>query len=1177
MPSSILLALLLALSPAAAQPPTTTALAAASPGYYRQPAISSNRIVFVSEGDLWKVPLAGGVATRLTSHPGDETLPAISPDGKTVAFTAEYESGGGGPLSPDVYTMPISGGQPRRLTFDNRGNVAGWTNNGQVVVASDKFSTLPNAQLSTIDPGTGVRTIVPLWQASDGAFDPATGKLAFVRLPFQSSSTKRYKGGFIQQLWIWDPTADGGKQEATALAADFAGTSKHPMWWQGRIYFLTDRDGHMNIWSMLSDGKDVKQHTTHSGMDVQGGALAGGKLVYQVGADLWLLDIASNKSTQLGITLESDFDQLRERWVDKPADFITSASPSGDGDRVAITARGRIFVAPAKNGPGGRVIDVLRDDTARYRSARFMPDGKKIVALSDKTGELEIYTAPANGVTQSPGLPAEQLTADGTVLRWDAIPSPDSKLIAHFDKNQKLWVLDIATKTSILVDTNKFDDFTDVRWSTDSKWIAYVNYADNIFRTIKFYSIDSKTATAVTSDRYDSYSPAWSVDGKYLYFLTDRNLRTLANSPWGPYAPKPFLTETTKIMALALQPLKEGERFPFSSKDELAADKSKDKDKEKDKDKTKEPEKPAEKKPQEPKPNPDLQGQPASFKIDPAKTDSAKAEPAKDDKPKADEKKPEVDAKAPKKVEINLDGIAIRLFEVPVPSGNYSALSANEKSLFLLATDNSFDAKNDLRALEIKNQEIEFKTVAADVTSFELTADGKKMLIRKKDAMYIIDASPAPAAELEKSRVNLTGWTFSFQPRQQWKQMYSDAWRLMRDYFYDVNMHGVDWPAMKAKYAPLIERIATRAELNDVLAQMVGELSALHHFVRGGDGRTAPAVDRAPVGSLGAILQRDQAAGGFAITRIYRNDPDDPSRAAPLAKPEVRAQVGDIIELVDGIPALSVRDLGELLRQKVGKQVLLRLKPKSGEASAESRDVIVVPISQDSENDLRYGEWQLTRREAVEKASSGKIGYVHLRAMGGENYTEWARGYFPAFNREGLIIDVRNNRGGNIDSWILGELMRKGWFNWSPRVGQASWNMQYAFRGHVTVLCNERTASDGEAFAEGIRRLGIGKVIGVRTWGGEIWLSSSNLLLDKGIASAAETGVFGPEGTWLIEGHGVDPDITVDNLPRATFDGADAQLDAAIAHLAKLIAEKPIPAFTTPNKPDKSSPDNKRK
>jgi tricorn protease len=345
-------------------------------------------------------------------------------------------------------------------------------------------------------------------------------------------------------------------------------------------------------------------------------------------------------------------------------------------------------------------------------------------------------------------------------------------------------------------------------------------------------------------------------------------------------------------------------------------------------------------------------------------------------------------------------------------------------------------------------------------------------------------------------------------------------------------MHGLDWPAVRKKYEPLVDRVSTRAELSDLIGQMVSELSALHIFVRGGDvGR--PEVPRVQAASLGADLLRDEAAGGYRVGHVLRHDPDEPDRAPPLSRPGVGVREGDVIEQVNGTSTLSVADVQLLLRHQAGRQVLLRVKPKSGGAS---RDVVVRPISPMAAADLRYHEWEYDRRKVVEEAGRGRIGYVHLRTMGPGDIADFARGYYPVFNRQGLIIDVRHNGGGNIDSWVLNRLLRRPWFYWNQRVGQRpQWNMQYAFRGHLVVLCDQFTGSDGEAFSEGFRRLGLGKVIGTRTWGGEIWLTSSNFLVDRGIATAAEFGVYGPEGTWLIEGHGVDPDIVVDNPPHATF------------------------------------------
>jgi tricorn protease len=345
---------------------------------------------------------------------------------------------------------------------------------------------------------------------------------------------------------------------------------------------------------------------------------------------------------------------------------------------------------------------------------------------------------------------------------------------------------------------------------------------------------------------------------------------------------------------------------------------------------------------------------------------------------------------------------------------------------------------------------------------------------------------------------------------------------------------------------------------------MVGELSALHTFVSGGDDRKP--ADAIGIATLGAILRRDAKAGGFVVEHVYRHDPDLPNEAPPLARPVSRVSEGEIILSIDGISPLAVADERELLRGKAGQQVMLQVKSSQGAI----RSVLARPVDAGTDGGMRYAEWEYTRRLKVDAASQGEIGYVHLRAMGPSDINQWARDYYPVFNRPGLIIDVRDNRGGNIDSWLLNDLLRKAWFYWQPRLGNPKWNMQYAFRGHIVVLCDEATGSDGEAFTEGFKRLQMGKVIGTRTWGGEIWLSSSNTQADNGLASAGEIGVYDAQGKWVIEGHGVDPDIVVDNLPHATFGGSDAQLQAAVDLLKQQIKDDPRPVPAHPPYPDKS-------
>lgn len=1073
-------------------------------GYYRFPSLRGETVVFTAEGDLWRVALSGGVAQRLTTHPGSETHAAVSPDGLTVAFTAEYEG------TADVYTMPLAGGLPRRLTFGEAGaRVEGWAPTGEILYSTMAFSTLPNRQLALIAPGSGAVRVLPLAQASQGVFDPESNRLFFTRLAEQGSSTKRYQGGTAENLWSFRE----GEGEAVALTSDFRGTSRNPMWWNGRVYFASDRDGIMNLWSMNPDGADLRQHTRHTDYDVRRPALDSGRIVYQHGADLRLLDLAAERDEVLHIRLASDFDQQRERWVKKPMDFLTAAHLSPNGDRLALTARGQVFVAPLEQ---GRLVEVPRRTEVRYRNARFMPDGKTILAQTDETGEIEFCLLPANGVGQ-PTL----LTTNGSVFRFEPVPSPNGKRLAWADKDLKLWIHDVEAGESTLVLQTPRGEAEHLAWSPDSQWLAFTWAASNFVQQVLLYNVTNRSLTPLTSDRVESFSPAWSTDGQWLYFLSDRQLRSLVPSPWGPRQPDPFFTDTTQIFAFALQ---KDARWPFRAKDELASD-------------------PAEGEKKQPEEKP----------AEGAKTEAAEAKPAA-----------AKGADAVKPVVIDLEGLSSRLYQVPVPAGNYSALEIGPKHLLWLAREVGFDAKTHLRQLEITRKDPKPKTLVEDVSSYEMSADRKKLLVRKQNAFHVIATDAAAPAKLE-DKFNLEGWTFSLLPAEEWRQVYTESWRMMRDYFYDRNMHGVDWRAMHAKYRPLVDRVSDRAELNDVIAAMVGELSALHIFVRGGDQRESP--DQIQTASLGVTWFRDEPAGGWRIRHLYRADPDYPGELGPLARPEIGAQPGDVITRINGRSTLSVASPELLLRNQAGRQVLLEIQPFNG---GSNRVVIVQPLSPAQDADLRYNEWELTRRELVEQLGDRQIGYVHLRAMGAADIARWARDFFPAFNRQGLIIDVRHNRGGNIDSWILGKLLRKAWFYWQPPVGEPYWNMQYAFRGHMVVLCNEQTASDGEAFSEGFRRLGLGKVIGTRTWGGEIWLSAQRWLVDSGMATAAEIGVYGPEGEWLIEGHGVDPDLVVDNLPHETYQGRDAQLEAAVKHLKQRITEDPRPVPPAPKYPDKS-------
>ncbi|MBD3674628.1 MAG: PD40 domain-containing protein [Planctomycetaceae bacterium] len=1044
-------------------------LCAADLGYFRYPAIHDDTLVFTAEGDVWVVDAAGGYGGRLTTHPTLEYRKAISPDGKWLAFNAGYE----GPT--EVYVMPVSGGPPKRLTFDDSYiQVQGWTPDGKILGSTTHYSAhRRNMQLIEIDPETTSQTLIPLAQAAEGAWNDHKSALYFTRFMKQSSSTKRYKGGTAQNLWKWVP----GSQEAIPLTADYEGTSRSPMWCQGRCYFVSDRDDTMNLWSMNADGGDLRQHTRHDNFDVLEPSLGQGRIVYQHGADLRIYHIADDTDRRVEIELVSDFLQTREKWIEEPVKYLSHMAISPKGDQLALVSRGQLFVTPVN---GGRIQPISRKQGVRYRDVSFSHDGNSLIVVSDESGDYEFWQFDLSGVDQR-----KQLTKDGHVLRFDPLVSPDGSRIVWEDKNLKLWTYDFKTEHSEQIASSIHYSFGTITYSPNGKWLAWSANDENEFSRIWIYNFETKEKHVLTSDRIDAHSPAWSRDGNRLFFVVDQRLASEVSSPWGMRQPEPFFDDVSYIYEL---PLKSGLRSIYEKPNE------------------------------------------ANRKFKPVVSK-----------------------------DYDFKNLALRMKRVPVPAGNYGDLTASAQNLFFEHQEKTGSKQTVLRAFKLASEPGSVRNLINNVSEYELSQDGRKVVARSGTNLYVFDASIGGGINSSSSQVKLNGWKFSIDPREEWKQMFVDAWRMERDYFYDRGLHGVDWDAELNRFLPLVDRVTDRSELNDLLTQIVGELEALHMTVGGGDYRSGG--DYISPGSLGVELLRDEAAGGYRVSYLPKWETDYPHEAPPLIQADPDVKVGDVIVEIDNIPVLSVPHPALLLREKVSQDVLLDLRSAE---TGKTRPVLVQPIynryrgsSTSSYDLLRYHEWKLTRRQQVDRESNEDIGYIHLSAMTTSDYASWAQQYFPVFNRKGLIIDVRYNSGGNIDSWILGRLLRKAWFYWKPRVGKPYWNMHHAFRGHIVVLCNEWTASDGEAFSEGIRRLGIGTVIGTRTWGGEIWLSRNNPLVDNGIATAAQLGVFA-DGEWLIEGRGVEPDIVVDNLPHETFLGRDRQLEVAIEYLQKKIAEEPI-------------------
>ncbi|HEY1110258.1 MAG TPA: S41 family peptidase, partial [Opitutaceae bacterium] len=723
------------------------------------------------------------------------------------------------------------------------------------------------------------------------------------------------------------------------------------------------------------------------------------------------------------ISLTSDFDHTREKWITKPLDYLNHLALSPNGDRVALTVRGQIFVAPATS--PSRLISVTRQSGVRYREAHFAgSDGKSLLVLSDESGEVEFWRLPASGKGDR-----AQLTKGGNTLRVQGIPSPDGNWVVSAERSQDLLLFNTKDGTSRRIASSRQRSFDNaqVAWSPDSQWVAYLNDVPSGFSVIYLYSVAQDKSTPVTSARTESFSPAWSLDGKWLYVLSERSLNSLVGSPWGLRQPEPMFDRPVKLYALALD--KKTRRSPFQPADETTA------------------------------------AAPIASKKQAAKSGNESSSSASSENKVT--------------VRVDLDGIMDRLWEVPVAPGNYSRLTAGDKALFFVERERGAEGNSRLRAVEVKNKDVETVTVADGVSTYRISADGKKLLLRRQQNLYVVDAA-ARGASFDKTRVNLDALKFTYLPRESWRQMFTDAWRLHRDYFYDKGMHGVDWKANLDKHLPLVERVTDRAELNDALAYMMSELSALHTAVDPGDVRQTPEEERITLGSLGARLVRNDAAGGYTVADIYRGDPDYPDKLSPLRRPGQTIEEGDLVTAINGVSPLTVPDLGALLRNQVGRQVLLSIKPKEGEAY----DTVVTPLNNTDAVSLRYTDWEYSRRQRVEANGGGQIGYVHLRAMGTADYAQWAREYYPVIDRPALILDLRHNRGGNIDSWLLSRLMRRPWMWWTSRDGDVYPNLQNAFRGHLIVLVNEWTASDGEAMANGVRRLGLGTVLGTRTWGG---------------------------------------------------------------------------------------------
>lgn len=1051
----------------------------AEQGYYRDPSIHGAHVVFTAEGDLWQAPIAGGQAQRLTTHAGEESQAHVSPDGQWVAFRASYDA------APEVYVMPMAGGQPIQMSFDG-GSVSleGWTPQGEVVMTSMALSGPSGARvLRVLKPGEHSPTTLPFAEAREAAFSSDGNTVFFTRfgLKVMNDHTRGYTGGAAGQLWR---APVDGSAEAVRLAEDVKATLHHPMFWNNQLYYVSEEGSLSSLWRMNTDGSERTRLTDQSSGDVRAPQLADGRIVYQSGADIRLFDIASGKDSLLNVTLRSDGEQRRTRWLNKPLKHTEYAALSADGERVAITARGAVTVAGTD---AKRRVDVALPDSTRARSAVLSHDGQWVYAIADAEVDGarhgEVWRFAADGRSE-----AKALTKQSGTHLWSLHPSPDGKLIAYSNRRGELWVLNLATQTSHKIDETIYGTdrpYESIRWSPDSRHLVVARPDSQQTRSqIVLLSFDGRQKQVLTSDRYESMSPVMSHDGKWLYFLSNRSFVASPSAPWGDRNMGPGFQRRTQIYALALQA---DNRFVFQPEDELH-------------------------------------------------------QPSKDSK---EEPSSDLAGKLPP---IQWSGLNERLFQVPVPAGNYQNLSIDKERLYFTDRNGKNTA---LKTLKLAN-DAKPTTFMDGVSGYSLSADAKKLLLRKQGdtpSFYVVAAGAKKPESLDKHKVRVDDWKLAIEPTQEWRQMFLDAWRMHREFSFDPNMRGVDWDAVRKKYEPLLPRVTDRHELDDLMAQVSSELGILHSQIRPGEYRKDD--ENASFAALGG--EWTPQADGLRLDTIYRTDPELPDQRAPLAKPGVDAQEGDVLVRANGRNITHQGDLARALANQTGKQVLLEWK-----RAGRTLQTVVTPVDARTLSQLRYQDWVQGNRTRVNQESDGRMGYLHLYAMGGRDIANFAREFYTNAYRDGLIIDVRRNRGGNIDSWVIEKLLRRSWAFWTLPQTPPMWNMQQSFRGHLVVLTDELTYSDGETFAAGVKSLGLAPIIGKRTAGAGIWLTDRNRLVDGGIARVAEFGQFDANGRWLIEGRGVSPNIIVDNPPVATFKGQDAQLAAAIDYLSKKMAEQPI-------------------
>ena len=1029
----------------------------------RFPATNGQDVVFTYAGDLYKAPLTGGEAQRLTSHVGMEMFARFSPDGQSIAFTAQYDG------NTEVYLMPKGGGEPERLTYtstnsrDDVGDRMGpnnivmtWTRDGKNILYRNRIGDGFSGKLWSVSAEGDMPEQLPLPEGGFCSYSPDGKKLAYNRVMREFRTWKYYKGGMADDVWVYDPASKKIENVTNNVSQDI-----FPMWIGEEIFFISDRDRTMNLFVYNTATKKTEKVTNYTDYDIKFPSTNGEVIVYEQGGYIFKFDPRTRKAEKVSITLNSESIYARKE-MKNVAGNLTSASLSPDGKRVAVTARGEVFNVPVEKGV---TRNITRISGANERGAKWSPDGKWIAYISDRTGETEVWLQGEDGEPQ-------QLTKGSDTYIRQVIWAPDSKTLLYTDRKNRLVEVNIASKSKQTLMQNPNGEPAGVAFSPDSKWITYTKSAENDMSVVYVFNLASKKEYPVTERWYSSSAPVFSTDGKYLIFTSARDFNsTYSQTEWNHVYTRMNGIYMAMLAASTPSPL-----LPTDGAVEAA--------------------KPAE--------------GPVEVKIDPE----------------------------------NLPG---RIVKLPLAAGMYRNFYSDGKKVY-------YSGSGGLKAFDLKTQKEETVAEGASVT---VTPGSKKALYMKGRQMFVADF-PTAKANLREA-VSTKDMVAEVDYMQEWAQIYDEVWRAFRDGFYLENMHGIDWKAIKKKYEVLLPYAKTRLDLNYIIGEMISEVGCGHAYVNPGE---MPQVERIPMGLLGAELKRDKS-GFFRIEKILPGGVYSQTLRSPLAEPGVDVKEGDYIVAIDGIPTSSVKNIYQLL---VGKaNVLTELSISSSASATGARKVVVSPI--DNEYPLYHYNWVQENIRKVSEATNGKVGYIYIPDMSAEGLNEFARYFYPQLDKEALIIDDRANGGGNVSPMIIERLLRQAYRMTMYRGQERNGTIPDAtHHGPKVLLVDKYSASDGDLFPWSFKANNLGTVIGTRTWGGIVGISGSLPYIDgTDVRVPFFTNYDAKTGEWIVENHGVDPDILIDNDPIKEYMGEDEQLNKAIeVALEQIKNRKPLPKTPAP-------------